>query len=199
MQQRSKHTRGRILDAAVALFSEHGYEATSVAEICEVAGASKGAFYHHFPSKQELFLRILNQWLAGVDDRLFTRRKDGETVPAVLTRMAKTLGFVFQAASGQLPMFMEFMVQASRDETVWSAAVAPYRRYQQQFAELISQGQAEGSIRQEADPETTAQILISLAIGVLLQSVMDPGSADWEEIIKNGVATVVADIKRSDG
>jgi len=64
---------------------------------------------------------------------------------------------------------------------------------------LISQGQAEGSIRQEVDPETTAQILISLAIGVLLQSVMDPGSADWEEIIKNGVATVVADIKRSDG
>ena len=199
MQQRSKHTRGRMLDAAVALFSEHGYEATSVAEICAAAGASKGAFYHHFPSKQELFLRILNQWLAGVDDRLFTRRKDGETVPAVLTRMAKTLGFVFQAASGQLPMFMEFMVQASRDETVWSAAVAPYRRYQQQFAELISQGQAEGSIRQEVDPETTAQILISLAIGVLLQSVMDPGSADWEEIIKNGVATVVADIKRSDG
>jgi len=107
MQQRSKHTRGRMLDAAVALFSEHGYEATSVAEICEAAGASKGAFYHHFPSKQELFLRILNQWLAGVDDRLFTRRKDGETVPAVLTRMAKTLGFVFQAASGQLPIGMK--------------------------------------------------------------------------------------------
>ena len=199
MQQRSKHTRGRMLDAAVALFSEHGYEPSAFNLASTTFDASKGAFYHHFPSKQELFLHILNQWLAGVDDRLFTQRKDGETVPAMLTRMAKPLGFVFQVASGQLPMFMEFMVQASRDETVWSAAVAPYRRYQQQFAKLISQGQAEGSIRQDAGPETTAQILISLAIGVLLQSVMDPDSADWEEIIKNGVATVVADIKRSDG
>ena len=106
------------MDAAVALFCAHGYDATSVAEICSAADASKGAFYHHFPSKQDLFLEILDQWMAGVDDRLFTRRNSGETVPALFERMAKALGFVFQSASGQLPMFMEFMVQASRDDVI---------------------------------------------------------------------------------
>jgi AcrR family transcriptional regulator len=197
MQRRSELTRSQIMDAAISLFSEGGYEATSVAEICAVANASKGAFYHHFPAKQDLFLQILNDWLDGVDERLFTRRQGDETVPDALLRMAKAIGFVFQTASGQLPMFLEFMVQASRDEAVWAAAVAPYRRYQDQFALLIREGQAEGSVRPDVDAQVTAQSIISLAIGVLLQSVMDPESADWEKVINYGIAAVVADIKRS--
>jgi AcrR family transcriptional regulator len=198
MQKRSERTRKQIMDSAVALFCEHGYDATSVAEICSAAGASKGAFYHHFPSKQELFLGILNQWLEGVDARLFTQRKAGETVLELFTRMAKALGFVFQAASGQLPMFMEFMVQASRDESVWAATIAPYRRYQQQFAALVAEGQVEGNIRKDINPETTAQTFISLGVGVLLQSVVDPNSANWEKVIKQGVASIIAHIQRSE-
>ena len=198
MHKRSERTHKKIMDSAVALFCEHGYDATSVAEICSAAGASKGAFYHHFPSKQDLFLGILNQWLEGVDGRLFTKQKAGETVLDLFTRMAKTLGFVFQSASGQLPMFMEFMVQASRDESVWSATIAPYRRYQKQFAALITEGQVEGTIRTDINPEITAQSLISMGIGVLLQSVVDPGSANWEEVIKQGVASIIAHIQRSE-
>ena len=170
------------------LFCEHGYDATSVAKICSTATASKGAFYHHFPSKQDLFLGILNQWLEGVDDRLFTQRKAGETVPELFTRMAKTLAFVF----------MEFMVQASRDESIWAATIAPYRRYQQQFTALIAEGQKEGNIREDVDPETTAQTIISLGVGVLLQSVVDPDSANWEKVIKQGVASINSHIQRSE-
>jgi len=186
------------MDAAVELFCEHGYDATSVAKICSIATASKGAFYHHFPSKQDLFLGILNQWLEGVDDHLFTQRKAGETVPELFTRMAKALAFVFQSASGQLPMFMEFMVQASRDESVWAATIAPYRRYQQQFAALIAEGQKEGTIREDVDPEITAQTIISLGVGVLLQSVVDPDSANWEKVIIQGVASINSHIQRSE-
>ena len=186
------------MQAAVSLFSEGGYEATSVAEICAAAEASKGAFYHHFPSKQDLFLNILNEWLDGIDERLFIRRETNETVPHALLRMAKAIGFVFQAASGQLPMFMEFMVQASRDAVIWQAAISPYRRYQDQFAALIAAGQAEGSVRADVDPAVTAQSIISLALGVLLQSVMVAEAADWEAVITYGIEAVVANIQRSE-
>ena len=50
-QKRGEETRSRILDAAQGCFVQHGYDATGVAEICRSAGLSKGAFYHHFPSK----------------------------------------------------------------------------------------------------------------------------------------------------
>ena len=68
MQQRSMETRKRILDAAQSLFSQSGYDATGVAEICRAAGVSKGAFYHHFPSKQAIFLELLDGWLSRLDE-----------------------------------------------------------------------------------------------------------------------------------
>jgi len=182
--------------AAIHLFSHSGYEAASVADICAKADVSKGSFYYHFPSKQALFLAIVDQWLQGVDTQLFSSRRENETVPQSIARMAKTLGFVFQAASGQLPMFMEFMVQASRDQAVWKATIAPYRRYQQQFAALLEEGQKEGSIKQGVDIQSVSWSLLSLAIGILLQGVVDPKAADWDKVTKTGVQLILDSIKK---
>ena len=196
MQKRSEETRRGIMESAVQLFSRSGYDAASVDEICQAAGISKGAFYHHFPSKQQLFLSIIEDWLRGVDAQLFTQPGNGASVPQSLNRMARMLGFVFNAASGQLPMFMEFMVQASRDQAVWDATIAPYRRYQGQFAGLIEQGITEGSIRPEVNPQTVSWVLISLAVGILLQGVIDPEMADWNEVTRSGVQMILDSVQR---
>jgi len=47
-------TRTRILEEAAKLFTEKGYEATSVQDLAEVLGLSKAALYHHFRSKEEV-------------------------------------------------------------------------------------------------------------------------------------------------
>lgn len=49
-----RNTRGRIINAAWALFYEQGYEDTTIEEIVEAAGASKGSFYHYFEGKDAL-------------------------------------------------------------------------------------------------------------------------------------------------
>ena len=66
-QQRSEETRANILDAAVRRFAISGYDAASVDEICAEAGVSKGAFYHHFPTKQTVFLALLEGWLKTIE------------------------------------------------------------------------------------------------------------------------------------
>jgi len=48
------------MDAAVKLFSTRGFTTASVDDICEEAGISKGAFYHHFETKQAHFLALLD-------------------------------------------------------------------------------------------------------------------------------------------
>jgi AcrR family transcriptional regulator len=196
MQKRSEETISQIMAAAIQLFSHSGYDSASVAEICTNAGVSKGAFYHHFPSKQELFLAIVDQWLMGVDIQLFSSKGKNETVPQSIVRMGKTLGFVFKAAGGQLPMFMEFMVQASRDQAVWKATIAPYRRYHQQFASLLEQGIKEGSIKPDIDVQVVSWSLLSLAIGILLQGVVDPKAADWDRVTKTGVQLILDSIQK---
>jgi len=57
---RSAATTKAILQAARALFARHGYAEVSIDQIAQRAGYAKGAFYHHFSSKQELFEQVLD-------------------------------------------------------------------------------------------------------------------------------------------
>lgn len=196
MQARSEKTHNEIMKSAVAEFCRSGYDAASVADICREAGVSKGAFYHHFPSKQALFLAIMQDWLRGIDKRLFSKRTPEKTVPQTIQDMGSTLGIIFKAASGQLPMFMEFMIQASRDKEVWSAVIAPYREYQQVFADMINEGKEEGSFREDAEAEEIAWVLMSMAVGILLQGIVDPGAANWESVTKKGVQMILDGLQR---
>jgi AcrR family transcriptional regulator len=196
-QQRSEDTRKLIMAAAVEVFCRSGYDAAGVAEICSLAGVSKGAFYHHFPSKKALFLAIMQAWLSGLDDRLNALRQPNVPVSEALLQMSRTIGSVFSDASGQLPMFLEFMVQASRDKTVWEATIAPYQAYQTRFAQMLEEGKNEGSIRGGEDAQAASWVLIAFAVGVLLQGVVLPETADWETIAGRGMAMLVDSMQRS--
>ena len=54
MKHDSRNTRGRIINAAWSLFYEQGYEDTTIDEIVEASGTSKGSFYHYFEGKDAL-------------------------------------------------------------------------------------------------------------------------------------------------
>ena len=57
-ERRKLEVRGRILKAAGDLFTQHGFQATKVAEICEQADIAQKTFFNHFPSKQHLLREI---------------------------------------------------------------------------------------------------------------------------------------------
>jgi AcrR family transcriptional regulator len=185
-QRRAEKTRGRILKAAEECFARDGYDATGVAEICERAGVTKGAFYHHFPSKQALFLASLQGWLGKLDSGMEALRASAPTVPHGLLHMAGLTRLIFSEASGRLPMFLEFWDQASHDQDVWQATVAPYRRYRDWFADIVRAGVAEGSLR-PVDPDAAALAIVALAVGMLLQGVLDPDGANWGQAMHDGM------------
>ena len=53
-EEKSLLSKGKIIDAAMKLFLEKGYENTTMQDIVEASGMSKGAIYHYFKSKQEI-------------------------------------------------------------------------------------------------------------------------------------------------
>jgi AcrR family transcriptional regulator len=64
-QRAAAKTRERILQVALELFAQHGYAATSVADLAARLGTSKAALYYHFRSKEELLDELLSSSLSG--------------------------------------------------------------------------------------------------------------------------------------
>ena len=58
----ARGARSKLLDAAISIIREKGYAATSVEELCTRAGVTKGAFFHHFPTKDSLAVAAANRW-----------------------------------------------------------------------------------------------------------------------------------------
>ena len=188
MQQRSEETRTKIISSAIKLFSIRGFNAASVDDICADAGISKGAFYHHFKSKQELFLALLDGWLKTIDNAI-EASKD-LTVPETFMQITEAFPYIFATANEGLPMFLEFWLQASRDDKIWQASISPYRRYHKYFTSLIKKGVDEGSFV-EVDPELASRMIVSTAMGLLLQSLLDPKGANWEKVARDSTSMLV--------
>lgn len=184
--RKAEETRERILIAAEECFAQNGYDATGVAEICKRAGVSKGAFFHHFPTKQAVFLELLNRWLARLEQQLEEMLLGASNVPEALLKMVETTRQVFEVARGKFPIFLEFLNRAIRDPKIWQATITPYRRYRAFFAKIIEEGIAEGTLR-PVDPEMAANAMLSLAIGLVLQATIDPNGADWSQVVHHSV------------
>ncbi len=192
-KQKSEETRNRILEAAEECFTRYGYDSTGVAEICNTAGVSKGALYHHVPSKQAIFVEMFETWMRSFVAEMERIRDSAASVPAALLRMVKMTGLIFQTASGQLPLFIEFLTKASRDPETWKATIAPYKFFRKFFADLIHRGIEEGTI-QEVDPERTAQIIVAYGAGLVMQGVFDPEGGQWVDVGVQGITLILKGI-----
>ena len=78
-EQRRESTRARLLQAATALFARNGYEATSTEAVLEAAGVSRGALYHHFETKQELFAAVFESVSRSAVERSAARVRPGQS------------------------------------------------------------------------------------------------------------------------
>jgi AcrR family transcriptional regulator len=102
-EERSERSRAHILDAALKLFAHRGYGATSVRDIAEAAGLSKGNVYHHFPDKEAIFRELLERYFQQMSQPDFP--------------------FNRALASGVFPENLEEIGRATRE------AVRDYREY----------------------------------------------------------------------
>jgi AcrR family transcriptional regulator len=196
-QQRGEETRSHILDIAGELFAQRGYDATSVADICEGAGVTKGAFYHHFGSKQAVFLELRDRWLAPLDVQLALTPVEGETVPEVLQRVGAMVQAIFEVAGDEQrqQVFLELLSAARHDATILPALLAPTRKYRDLFAGLIGAGIKEGTLR-KVDRGLAAQVLVSFGLGLIMQSLLDPHGADWGSIASRALPLLLQGLEK---
>ena len=92
--KRRAATRARLLQAATAVFAEHGFGQVSIEQICDAAGYSRGAFYSNFASPDELFFALYEQRASGLADQVAAALHEAggdDSIPAVVDRVVRAL------------------------------------------------------------------------------------------------------------
>src|SRR5262249_41558705 len=95
--------RQKLVDAALALIRTQGFAATSVDELCARAGVTKGAFFHHFASKNELAVAAADHWSRATGELFAAAPYHAHTDP--LDRVLGYLDFRKALLKGRVPEF----------------------------------------------------------------------------------------------
>jgi AcrR family transcriptional regulator len=122
--ERRAETRARLLDAARSVFAERGYHAASLDLVSEGAGCTKGAVYHHFGSKEGLFLALLDQQVA---DRLAQARTAATGSPSERLPFDREFSL----------LFLEFVCAAARDSRLRRRLALRMRTVRAETARLL--------------------------------------------------------------
>jgi AcrR family transcriptional regulator len=135
----------RLLSHATKLFAKKGFDRTSVQEIVEAAGVTKGAMYHYFDSKDDLLYEIYARVLREQTDQL---EKVAVTEAPLRERLTAAASDVVVSTIANLDdntIFMQSMHQLSAEKR--KAVRAERRKYHERFRSLIEEGQESGEFR----------------------------------------------------
>ena len=144
--------RERVLDAAVDLFATQGYSATSVSQVIERAGLTKGGFYHHFASKDELLFEIygdlITRQLAAMDEIVARKLPRSETLRLLIGDLVESTA----GSSAQALVFWRELHHLGDERT--AAYRQARRRFHDAVRKLIADGQRSGEFGTAASAET---------------------------------------------
>ena len=135
--------RDKLIAAAISTVRYKGFSATSVDEICQAAGVTKGAFFHHFASKEALAVAAAGAWTDMAEQRIFTL-PDWTRLADPLDRLLGHIDFRLSMLDGpaeDYTCFVGTMVQESYNSSdpIRAACDASIRAYAVRLSEDIQQ------------------------------------------------------------
>lgn len=155
-------TRAGLIEAASRLFLREGLDGPSLDAICEEAGYTRGAFYVHFGSRDELVSAVVETAMNQLLDAIVRPEED---LPAIISSFVKAL------AEGRLPIagharISQVLEACARSWELRVKFLATLVTARQRVAEAVRRSQANGVVRESARPDAIAEMLLALVLGV---------------------------------
>jgi TetR/AcrR family transcriptional repressor of nem operon len=200
LSSRAQLTRDKILKAANELFYTNGYHATSVDRIIADAGITKGNFFYHFKSKEDLAGAVL-RWH---QERTFTQAAINRLLHAPSARQAlyELLQSLMQRMSCQLGdgknlirgcIFGNFALElAASSESIRRILNDIFGQVRELIRQLLTNAQLAREIREDLDPGRTAQLILGMMEGAVL---LDKAGQSQQETL-NAIEFIESYLKR---
>lgn len=160
-EDKKQETVNRIIDAALRLFSENGYEATTVADIAEAAGVAKGTFFNYFRAKEELLVKFQKSLFFNEIKDLSD--KSGPYAPRILA-LVKEIGDAMNENRTIMNIALQRFLATHTFETGKSGLMTKAEA----MIPLFEKGQQTGEFTQVIPAATMARTAIQIYIGTLV-------------------------------
>ncbi|MDQ7802613.1 TetR/AcrR family transcriptional regulator [Amycolatopsis sp. A133] len=168
-----------LLQVAVKLFNERGYDGTSMEDLSRKLGITKSAIYHHVPSKEELLRLAVDRALDGLFEvAAETAQLDGRAID----RLEHLVRGSVLVLADRLP-FVTLLLRVRGNTKVERAALARRREFDRMVTDLVKQAEAEGDIRADVDPAVTARLVFGMVNSLI----------EWYKPRRGSSAAEVAD------
>ena len=176
-REKQQRTRSSLLKAAARLFCREGLEGTSVEQVAQAAGYTKGAFYANFRSKEELFLVMLDERFAQELERL-DRALAGRQEPLEEAEAAAA-DFIHFASDEQWPrLYFQFVAHAVRDEEFRQELATRQQAMRERLTELFRRWKEGVGHAPPIPLEDITAMFFFMADGFLVDQMIDPSFSE---------------------
>lgn len=166
-ERKKEDTRRRILEVAIALFREKGFEATTVDEISEKADVGRATFFNYFPKKESVLAYLSESRLESLEERARELLASPGAVREKIIESYLDAARFHEADPGFSRYIFDLMLKR---------AFKPTHELEKRMnainTSLILQGQEQGELRSELDPARAGAVLLSVYMTTIMQWAM---------------------------
>jgi AcrR family transcriptional regulator len=181
---RPGHDLDAVLAAAVRLFNDRGYEATSMGDLAERLGITKSSIYHHVTGKQELLRMAVNHALDGLYEAAAeVEALDGPAIDRLELLIRRSVLVLADRLE-----FVTLLLRVRGNNAIEKGALIRRKTLDAQVTELVKQAQAEGDLRADVDPATAARLLFGM-VNSLAEWYRPDGTVSADEL-SEAIATL---------
>ena len=170
-ERRKLEVRTRILEAALALFDQHGFDDTKVSEICDRADVVTKTFFNHFPTKQHLLREIAEQQLKTLFSDIELVRAQAAGTREKLLQFFQRIADNIDAAGPMRRALVTEIISAAQGE----AGSEQSRRLHAAFAALVRDGRRTGDVLDAHPVEAQAELVLGSFYALMLSWSHDAG------------------------
>ncbi len=178
-------TRGHLLQAAFDEIHRQGFRGASVDNILRRTGVTKGALYHHFPSKQALGYAVVDEVVRPMMESNWLALLEPDANPVDALRAVGQERLVEgEALTLGCPVNNLVQEMAGLDEGFRTRLGAILKNWRDSIAKALTRGQASGTVREDLDPVPTAAFLVAAYEGLVGVNKCAPHSDDTTDGIR---------------
>ncbi len=179
-----------IMDAALEVFVKKGYAESRMDDIVQLSGLSKGAIYHHYSSKDELFLSLVDHWEMNFFPNFRGRLEDGASASDLLRGFAEEIIKEFTKRRHIFLAELEFWSLANKNEKVRERIKILYQHLLDLFKKVIERGIETGEFR-EINSDITALSILTSFQGVIWFTIFDHNKLSADEYLREVIEMMI--------